>query len=160
MKKIVLWVGLFFQCIDTFAQRIIPLDFSVAPFYSNQGMDNDTGHRWSLRLTNISPDESLWAGDTVIYLLAGSEDRNILIFNTTVPPGQDYQVDSLPGFTSPQLPMQDEVVTLCVQILGTANTSLHGSWSNPFSPLEECVQWLRKDVTAHADAPNSSSYIK
>lgn len=153
MKKFFLLNSCFFAAFNLLAQRTIPIDFVILEPYNNQVVPNQNHCALSLSITNASITESLASGDTILFTYTGASNLTGIVLHQALAPGQSLRLDTLAGFTNTNPSMNDETGRICVRVLGTANTSLNGSWSNPYSPLEECVTITLKGINSSPCSP-------
>lgn len=159
MKNILLCVAFALSGFNLFAQRIIPLSFTIHEPYNNQIVGYNKEFALSLTIINTSATESLNVNDTIVCTFTGANRYLGIILDKPVGPGQNLRLDSIILFSNVNSSKQDQTDDFCIMLLGTANVTLVGSWSNPFYLVEECVSITMEGNNRDAACVPTAAYF-
>lgn len=136
------------------AQRIIPMAMEIKEPHNNMEVPYRGTAILSVIIENRSSSEKLLAGDTVCFGMFG--DPNVfatIILAEDLLPGGELLLDSLGLINNTYNSEGESEANLCFAVLGTANTSLNGSWTNPdYNSIYPCVRIILKGKNSNCNS--------
>lgn len=158
MKKIIflpLALTSFLSVPESSAQRTIPLSVKLKEPLNNLVVPIGGRFALSFTITNASTTEPLRSGDTILFTWGGKLEG--LLLHTAIAPGQTFSFDSLAFFPNNNAELTDVTRPFCISVMGTANSSLNGSWSNPNFGVQFCADVILKGTNSTGCDPTFSS---